>query len=115
MFTELPYYSIYTWNQLGDVFLAKYYPISKKFNHKDKVNNIVALLGELVSSSSDRFIAFSRSFPNHHFDDVSLKEYFYQGQNDHNKVVIDIIAGVSYGECTNAEITDKLEKISRNN
>ena len=45
-FTELPYNSIFTWNQLRDVFLARYYPVSKKLNHKDRVNNFVALPGE---------------------------------------------------------------------
>ena len=28
--TELPYNSIFTWNQLRDVFLACYYPVSNK-------------------------------------------------------------------------------------
>ena len=32
-FTELPYNSIFTWNQLRDVFIARYYPVSKKLNH----------------------------------------------------------------------------------
>ena len=63
-FTDLPYNSIFTWNQLRDVFLALYYPVSKKLNHKDRVNNFVALLGESVSSSWDRFTSFLRSFPN---------------------------------------------------
>ena len=49
-FIELPYNSIFTWNQLRDVFLARYYPVSKKLNNKDKVNNFVALPGESVSS-----------------------------------------------------------------
>ena len=39
-FTELPYNSIFTWNQLRDVFLACYYPVSKKLNHKDRVSQI---------------------------------------------------------------------------
>ena len=78
-FTELPYNSIFTWNQLRDLFLAHYYPVSKKLNHKDKVNNLVALQGESVSSSWDRFTSFLRSVPNHHIDDESLKEYFYRG------------------------------------
>ena len=50
-FTELHFNSIYTWDQLRDVFLARYYPVSKKLNHKDRVNNFVALHGESVSSS----------------------------------------------------------------
>ena len=36
-FTELPYNSIFTRNQLRDVFLARYYPVSKKLNYKDRV------------------------------------------------------------------------------
>ena len=42
-FTEFPYNSIFTLNQLRDTFLARYYPVSKKLNHKDRVNNFVAL------------------------------------------------------------------------
>ena len=114
-FTELPYYSIFTWDQLAEVFKAKYYPVSKKLNHKDRVNNFVALPGESVSSSWDRFTAFVRSVPNHRIDDESLKEYFYRGQDDNNKAVLDTIAGGSYGDCTYAQIAEKLESSSRNN
>ena len=83
-FTELPYNSIFTWNKLRDVFLARYYLVSKKLNHKYRVNNFVALPGESVSSSWDRFTLFLRSVPNHRIDDESLMEYFYQGQDDNN-------------------------------
>ena len=78
-FTELPYNSIFTWNQLRDAFLARYYPVFKKLNHKDRVSNFVALPRESVSSSCDGFTSFFRSVPNHHIDDESLKEYFYRG------------------------------------
>ena len=91
-FTELPYNSIFTWNQLRDVFLERYYPVSKKLNHKDRVNNFVALPGESVSSSWDRFTSFLRSVPNHRIDDESLNKYFYRGQDDNNKAVLDTIA-----------------------
>ena len=75
----------------------------------------MALQGESVSSSWDRFTLFSRSVPNHRIDDESLKEYFYRGQDDNNKAVLDTIAGGPYAECPYAEIAEKLEKISRNN
>ncbi|XP_049410643.1 uncharacterized protein LOC125873837 [Solanum stenotomum] len=114
-FTELHYNSIHTWDQLYKVFMEKYFPVSKKLNHKDKLNNFTALPGESVSSSWDKFTAFIRSVPNHRIDDESLKEYFYRGQDDNGKVVLDTIAGGSYGECTFKEIAEKLEKISRNN
>ena len=68
-----------------------------------------------MSSSLDRFTAFMRGFPNHHIDDDSLKDYFYKGQYDNNKAVLDTIAVGSYRVCTYAEIGEKLEKISRNN
>ena len=113
-FTQILYNLIYTWNQLRNMLLARYYTMSKKVNHKDKVNNFVALPRELVSSSWDRFTSFLRSVPNHRIDDESLKEYFYQGQYDNNKVVLDTIAVGFYGECTDEYITKKLENISRN-
>jgi len=114
-FTDLPYNSIFTWNKLRDVFFACYYPVSKKLNHKGRVNNFVALQGESVSSSWDRFTSFLRSVPNHRIDDDLRKEYFYRGQDDNSKAVLDTIAGGSCGECPYAEIAEKLEKISRNN
>ena len=103
-FTELPYNSIFTWNELRDDFLARYYPVSKKLNHKYRVNNFVTLSGESVSSSWDRFTSFLQSVPNHHIDDESLKEYIYRGQDDNNKAVLDTITGGSYGECPYVEI-----------
>ena len=94
---DLPYNSIFTWNQLRYVFFARYYPVSKKLNHKDRVDNFVALPGDSVSSSWDRFTSFLRSVPNHRIDDESLKEYFYWGQDDNKKAVLDTIACGSYG------------------
>ena len=88
--------------------------MSKKLNYKDKVNNFLALREESVSSFWEKFIAFMRSVRNHHINDELLKEYFYRGQGENNKTVLDTIAGGSYGECTCAEIAEKLEKISRN-
>ena len=105
-FIEVLYNSIFTWNQLRDVYFALYYPVSNKLNNKDRVNNFVALPGESISSSWDRFTLFFRSVPNHRIDDESLKKYLYRGQDDNNKVVL----GKTY-----AEIAEKLEKISLNN
>ena len=71
--------------------------------------------GESVSSSSNRFTAFMRGFQNHRINDESLDDFFYWRQDDNNKAVFDSIEAGSYGDCTYAEITEKLEKISRNN
>ena len=87
----------------------------KNLNHKDRVNNFVALPGESVSSSWDRFTSFVRSVPNHRINDESLKEYFCKGQDENNEAVLDTIASKSYGECTYVEIVEKLENISRHN
>ena len=87
----------------------------KKLNHKDRVNKFVALPGESISSSWDWFTSFLRSVPNHRIDDESLKEYFYRGQDDNSKSMLDTIVGGSYRECTYAEITENLENIFRNN
>ena len=75
----------------------------------------MAIPGESVRSSWDRFTSFLRSVPNHRIDDESLKEYFYKGHDDNNKEVLDTIVGGSYGKCLYAEIIEKLEKIFRNN
>ncbi|XP_015160938.1 uncharacterized protein [Solanum tuberosum] len=114
-FNVLPYNSIYTWNQLRDAFLARLFPVSKKLSHTDKLNNFVALPGESVSSSWDGFTTFIRGVPNHHIDNESLEEYFYRGQDDNSKAVLDTIAGGSYGEYTFEQIAEKLKKISWNN
>ena len=72
----------------------------------------MALPGESMCSSWNGFTSFVRSVPNHRIDDESLKEYLYRGQDYNKKAVLDTIAGGSYGECTYAEVTEKLEKIS---
>ena len=61
------------------------------------------------------FTSFLRSVPNHRIRDESLKEYFYRGQDDNNKTVLDTIACGFCGEFTYAEIIEKLKKISLNN
>ena len=96
-FIELPYNSIYTWDHLMDVFLARYYPVSKNRNHKNRENNFVALPGESVSNSWDIFNAYVRGVLNYCINDESLKEYFYHGQDDNNKAILNTIAEGSYG------------------
>ena len=61
---------------MGDVFLEWYCTVSKKLNHKDRVNNFVALPGESVNSSWDKSIAYMRGVPNHNINNELLKEYF---------------------------------------
>ena len=67
-FTMFPYNSIYTWDQLKDVFLDLYCPVSKNRNHKDRVKNFVELPRESVSNSLDRFTGYMRGIINHHID-----------------------------------------------
>lgn len=108
-FTEIPYNSIFTWDKLRDVFSARYYQVSKKLNHKEKVDNFVVLPGESVSSFWDRFTTLMKGVPNLHINNEFLKECFYRVQDDDNKVVLNNIVGGSYGECTYVEIAEKLE------
>ena len=89
--------------------------MSKTLKRKDKVNNFVSLPSDSMSSFCDRFIAFVRGVMNLFIDDESLKEYFYLGLDDNIKTALDTILGGSYGECTCAEIADKLEEKSKNN
>ena len=74
------------------------------------MNNFVSLPGVSGSSSWDRLTSFLRSFQNNRIDDESLKEYFYRGQDDNNKAVLDTIAGGSYGECPYGEIAEKIRE-----
>ena len=80
------------------MFQARYFPISKNLNYKDRVNNSVALPRESVSSSWDIFTAYVRGVPIHRIYDESLKEYFYRGQDENDKALLDTIVGDSYGE-----------------
>ncbi|TMW97799.1 hypothetical protein EJD97_004963 [Solanum chilense] len=86
LFSKLPYEDphdhIAKLRLLMNVFLARYYPVPRKLNHKDRVNNFVALPEELISSSLDRFTSFVRGVPNHCIDDESSKDYFYREQDD---------------------------------
>ena len=70
----------------------------------------MALPGESVSSSLDRFTLFFRSVPNHRIDDELLKEYFFLEHDDNNKAVLDTIERDSYGKCPFAEIAKKVRE-----
>lgn len=52
-FNELPYKSIYAWDQLGYGFPVRLFPISKNLNKKNKLKNFVAQQRESVSGSWD--------------------------------------------------------------
>ncbi|XP_049383860.1 uncharacterized protein LOC125848070 [Solanum stenotomum] len=90
--------------------MTKYFPLSKKLNHKDKLNNFVALPGESVSNSWDRFTTFIRTVPNHRIDDKSLKDYFYRGQDDNIKVVLDTIVGGSDVQSAPSQSVDDIRE-----
>ncbi|XP_049378266.1 uncharacterized protein LOC125843073 [Solanum stenotomum] len=75
----------------------------------------------VVTSSSMKMLTTRGLFaglpaddPHAHIDKLN-HEYFYRGQNDNSKAVLDTIVGGSYGECTFAQIAEKMEKISQNN
>ena len=76
------------------------------------MNNFVTLPSELVNSYWGKFIALIRDVPHHRIDDESLKEYFYKGQDENKKEVLDTTANGSDGECTYSEIAEKLDNIS---
>lgn len=46
-----------------------------------------------MSSSWDRSTAFIRNVLNHRMYDESLKEYFYRGYDDNEKIVLHTISG----------------------
>ena len=87
----------------------------KNLNNHHKVNSFLALVGESVSSSWNRFTVFVRDVSDNRIDDESLKEYFYKGKYDNKKSMLNTISGGSYRECTYTEIAKMLEKISCNN
>lgn len=53
-----------------------------------------------------------RSVPNLLIMMNHFKEYFYRGQDENSKAVLDTIVWFSYGEFTFEQITKTLEKIS---
>lgn len=89
--------------------------MSKKLNKKDKLNNFVAPPGEPMSSSWERFAAFMRGVLNQHIDGEPLNEYFYREKDDNGKAILYTITRGSYGKCTWTQISEKINKISRNN
>lgn len=60
---------------------GKVFSVVQEAEHKDKLNNFVALLREFVRSSWNRVASFIRSVLNHRIHDESLKEYFYRGHD----------------------------------
>lgn len=79
------------------------------------MNNFLAVLGELVRSSWDRYSALVRGVRKHWICHESLKDYLYRGQEDINKAVLDTITSGPNRKHMYAQSVEKLEKISWNN
>lgn len=100
---DISYNSIHAWDQLHRFFIEKYFPHSMKINHKDKLNNFVALPRESMNISWDRFCTFIKTCLNHLISKDSFKEYFYKGPDENGNVVLDTIV-----EWSNATALEKL-------
>lgn len=114
-FDKLAYKSFYTQDQFRNVFLARqYYGVQKPQQQRqsEKLYGTTQGVGKYLLG---KIYCIREMVPNHYIDDELLKNYFYRGQHDNNSDVLNIIMGISYNQCTYAETSEYLEKISPNN
>ncbi|KAI3465801.1 hypothetical protein Pfo_022464 [Paulownia fortunei] len=86
-------YSIPSWNDLTQKFLAKYFPPSKTLQLKSEIAQFRQQDFEPLYEAWERFKDFLRRCPQHGYEDWQQVQYFYNGLNGQTRTIIDAAAG----------------------
>ncbi|XP_019259930.1 PREDICTED: uncharacterized protein LOC109237971 [Nicotiana attenuata] len=112
---NLPPNSIHPWPELVRVFLAKWFPQSKKSELRDKIFFFKQVPGEHLHEAWDRFKLYLVRSPNHGFPDSILLEKFYKGLDPMNQSIAKNAADGSFMDKTFTRVTQILDKMAQHN
>ena len=86
-------YSISSWNDLTQKFLAKYFPPSKTLQLKSEIAQFHQQDFEPLYEDWERFKDFLRRCSQHGYEDWQQVQYFYNSLNRQTRTIIDTAAG----------------------
>ncbi|KAJ9566409.1 hypothetical protein OSB04_002375 [Centaurea solstitialis] len=107
--------SIYTWDQMAEVFLKKYFPPLRNAQSRNEICTFRQDDDEAVPTAWERFKELLRKCPHHGIPYCIQLETFYNGLNYPARQMLDATAGGAFTASSYNEGYNILEKISNNN
>ena len=109
--------NIYTWEDLKEIFLKKYFPLGKMNALRHTIETFSQLPNEYFHDSWERFKESIRKCPGHNIPKDRLIIYFYNGVDDQIRGNIDSSCGgyiLDRDEDSTWEILENMAESSRN-
>ncbi|KAJ9535799.1 hypothetical protein OSB04_un001046 [Centaurea solstitialis] len=107
--------SIFTWDQMAEVFLKKYFPPLRNAQSRNEICTFQQDDDETVPTAWERFKELLRKCPHHGIPYCIQLETFYNGLNYPARQMLDATAGGAFTASSYNEGYNILEKISSNN
>ncbi|KAJ9554257.1 hypothetical protein OSB04_018302 [Centaurea solstitialis] len=107
--------SIFTWDQMAEVFLKKYFPPLRNAQSRNEICTFQQEDNETVPTAWERFKELLRKCPHHGIPYCIQLETFYNGLNYPARQMLDATAGGAFTASSYNEGYNILEKISNNN
>ncbi|CAM8925982.1 unnamed protein product [Rhodiola kirilowii] len=106
--------SFRTWNELANVFLAKFFHPSRTKKFTDYILTFSQRDNELFHQAYDRFKHYLRECRHHNFRRAGLMRYFYLGMNKDAKSQMDTASGGAIMDLLASQGFKVIDKIATN-
>ena len=112
---SLPTTLIFTWEELAQKFLAKFYSLSNIVKMRIDINNFTQYEGETLYDTWERFKEFLMKCPYHGMPNWMQVHNFYKCLGGPMRMVIDSIVGGTFMRKTKDAAYELLEELAMNN
>ncbi|XP_010525703.1 PREDICTED: uncharacterized protein LOC104803470 [Tarenaya hassleriana] len=108
----LPPESIFSWEQMQEKFMQRFFPASKTQLAKQQINSFLQEPDESLREAWDRFQVYQRTCPHHGWDKRYLISTFLQGLKEDTRVLIRVACGGSLNEKSFNFIEQQINKMA---
>ena len=109
---NLPERSLATWEEVNKAVLGKYFPYAKTSKLRTQIAQFQQKHDETFSEARERFKGLLVQCPHHKFDGLTLCQYFYEGLNQNEQMLVDMSLGGSIIRSTAEEIEQTFERLA---
>jgi hypothetical protein len=106
--------SITSWDQIRQVFLARFFPPSKTAKYRDQITRFNQAIGESLYDAWERFKEMLRVCPHHGLEQWLIIHTFYNGLLYNTKLTVDAAAGGALMNKNYADAYALIEDMAQN-
>ncbi|XP_010534739.1 PREDICTED: uncharacterized protein LOC104810244 [Tarenaya hassleriana] len=103
--------SIFSWEQMQEKFMPRFFPASKTQLAKQQINSFLQEPDESLRKAWDRFQGYQRTCPHHGWDKRYLISTLLQGLKEDTRVLIRVACGGSLNEKSFDFIEQQINKM----